>query len=258
MSIAERILGYLYFNYSPMAEQEIIKHLETAIAVSRDRGKKWQHKLMEILLEVAIIVFAVTISIWFHNWSESLKDRSDARQFLTGLKEDLQADITEMNNDLATYRRGLQGTHYFEQVGAGQPLSQDSMNVYNWLLFSYIHFDPRISRFEALKGSGRLNIIENKDLLLNITDLYAKSFPLITQRNDFVNSIRQSMVIPYVTQHLTLSARGAGTNWLELLRSSPMRTMLIQGESVNNNIDAYTEGIQKSELIIKEIDEELK
>lgn len=255
MSTAERILGD---NYSPMAEQEIIKHIETAIAVSRDRKKKWQHKLGEILLEVAIIVFAVTLSIWFHNWSESLKDRSDARAFLTGLKQDLQADIAEMNGDLATYRKGLQGTRYFEQVGAGQPLDRDSLNVYNWLLFSYVYFDPRISRFEALKGSGRLNIIENKDLLLNITDLYAKSFPLIRQRNDFVNALRQTMLIPYMTQHLVLDARGAGTNLPELLRSSPMRIMVRQGESVQNNIDAYAEGIQKSELIIKEIDEELK
>ena len=104
-----------------MADQEIIKHVKKAITVSRDHTKKWQHKLLEILLEIGIIVFAVSLSIWLHNWSESLKDRDEEREFLTGLKQDLQADIKEMTSDRHAFEVVLHGARYFRRIGAGDP-----------------------------------------------------------------------------------------------------------------------------------------
>ena len=84
-----------------MAEQEVIKHVKEVVAISKDKTKKWQTKVLEILLEIGIIVFAVTLSIWLHNWSDSNKDREEEREFLTGLKGDLQADMVEMRSDSA-------------------------------------------------------------------------------------------------------------------------------------------------------------
>jgi hypothetical protein len=54
-----------------MAEQEIIKHTKAIVELTTDRKKTWQHRVKEIAREILIIVFAVSISIWFHNWSES-------------------------------------------------------------------------------------------------------------------------------------------------------------------------------------------
>jgi hypothetical protein len=51
-------------------------------------------------MEVAIIVFAVSLSIWLHGWAEERKDHREEREFLIGLKEDLQADMAEMRSDL--------------------------------------------------------------------------------------------------------------------------------------------------------------
>ena len=66
-----------------MAEQEVIKHLKHAVDVARSR-RPWTDKLQEILLENVIIVFAVSLSIWLHNWAESRKDRDEERDFLLG------------------------------------------------------------------------------------------------------------------------------------------------------------------------------
>jgi len=82
-----------------MAEQEVIKHLKHAVDVARSR-RPWTDKLQEILLENVIIVFAVSLSIWLHNWAESRKDRDEERDFLLGLKQDLQADMQEMKGEL--------------------------------------------------------------------------------------------------------------------------------------------------------------
>src|ERR1700760_3995253 len=113
-----------------MAEDEIRKHAKAAIKAVKEPGKTLRERAGEILLEVLIIIFAVTVSIWFHNWAESWKDREDEREFLTGLREDIQSDLVEMKSDRDTYKRGMQGIYYFEKVGEGMPMSNDSLGKY--------------------------------------------------------------------------------------------------------------------------------
>src|ERR1700761_752018 len=98
-----------------MADQEVIKHVEHAIAVARSK-ESWTHKAQEILLEIVIIVFAVSLSIWLHNWSESSKDREEERDFLVGLKRDLQADRVDLESGKANFVHIIAGTRYFVAV----------------------------------------------------------------------------------------------------------------------------------------------
>ena len=241
-----------------MAEEEIIKHTKAAINLAKDRTRSWKDKAGEILEEILIIVFAVSISIWFHNWSESRKERSQEKDFFIGLRKDLQADLLEMKGDQEGNLRSLQGIRYFEGISGGQPLNRDSLVADQWIFFSYTQINPRISRYEALKGSGKLDIIENKDLLLNITDLYQKDFPRIIRQNDYFNSLKDNRIFPFISDQLHLDAKGNGTNFEALLRSSKMHMLIYSCEAIKNSIAAYSDGIAKINLVIRQIDNELK
>jgi hypothetical protein len=142
-------------------------------------------------------------------------------------------------------------------VGAGQPLSPDSLKAYQWVLFSFAQIEPRASRYEALKSSGRMNIIENKELLLGITDLYTKDFPLIRRRNEFVNSLRSNQLMPLVFSRIKIDPKGEATNWQDILREPGMRLML-GAESLENVVAAYQQGITDCEKVIGEIDREAR
>lgn len=244
--------------FESMAEQEVIKHVKAAVAISKDKTKKWQTKVLDILLEIGIIVFAVSLSIWLHNWSDSRKDRQEEREFLARLKSDLQADMAEMKSDSEAYRLEQKTIAYFLRVGAGEALNKDSMLVYRDPLFGDAQIYPRISSFEALKGSGRMNIIENRQLLVDITDLYSKVFPEIQRRNEYVDGLRENSLIPFVVSHIQLDAAGRETNWQEVLRMSQMRLMVITQGTISNNLAIYGIGIQKCDKIIAEIDQELQ
>jgi hypothetical protein len=242
-----------------MAEDEILKkHVKTAYKAWHDPEKDWKHKVKDILLEILIIVFAVTVSIWLHNWSEDRKDRKTEKEFLVGLKGDIKADMTEMQSDRAFLKQGLTGLFYFEKVGSGFPLNQDSLGKYYQLFFSQTQINPRISRFEALKGSGKLDIIENKKLLYNITDLYQKLFPQIFRSNAYNNAIISDKLASYLADNIELSPKGEPLNAEKVFRSSKMRIFMGQAGGLKGSIDAYTAGIDKGNEIIKQIDEELK
>jgi hypothetical protein len=242
-----------------MAEDEVRKHAKAVYTLAKDPGKSWKVKLREIAVEIVIIVFAVSISIWLHNWSESRKDRREEREFLLGLREDLQLDEAEMESDRKSFEKGLVAVHYFERVGAGEPLNKDSLRLYQGIFFNYTQIIPRISRFEALKGSGKMSIIENKRLLIDITDLYQKLFPAVVRQNDYINvTLRDNNLFPFLTSHLQLNAAGEGTNWEELVHMPQMRLMIRTGETAGNNIRRYTEAIEKAKSVIRQIGEEVK
>jgi uncharacterized protein DUF6090 len=240
-----------------MEEEHIIKHTKALLGLSKDRDRKWGSRLKEVVTEILIIVFAVSISIWFHNWAESWKDRGEEREFYTGLKKDLLADLNEMtNDDLPSYRKFLRGVNYFEKVGSGAPVDNDSVAHYQTIFFSNVTFSPREGRFDALRGSGRLDIIRNKELLIDITDLYTKVFPSINISNDYLNAMRNNNLFPFVASHLQLDAGGKGTNWEELLRTSQMRILLNLCER-STSTDEYSALIEKCNAIIRQLDEEL-
>jgi hypothetical protein len=243
-----------------MAEDEIIKkHTKAVYATIVDKDKKWLHKLKDILLEVLIIVFAVSISIWLHNWSEEKKDKRAEKEFYIGLKEDLQADVKEMMSDRAGFTQVLQHTVYFEKIKKTDKVNDDSLMQFSSIFFTLGQISPRISRFEALKGSGKLDIIENKKQLLNIIELYQKIFPQIFRANETFNSLNTGRIAPFLGEVLQLDSARFYTNFQTVLGTSKMRLLLMELEGdVSNSIAAYTTGINKSNEIIKLVDEELK
>jgi len=242
-----------------MAEDEIIKkHTKAVYKAYKDPEKDWKHKLKDILLEIAIIVFAVSISIWFHNWSEDMKDRGAEKEFLMGLKTDLAADIKEMDGDRASLKKEMVAVSYFQRVGGGEAVNEDSLKKNFWIFFAATQINPRVARYETLKGSGKLDIISNKKLLYDITDLYQKDFPQIFRMNQTVNSLVSDKIDVFIEDNVNLAASGNILNAQDLLRKSKMRILLLQCGGMANSVNAYNIAISKSNDIIKEIKKELE
>jgi len=241
-----------------MAEDEIRKHGKAVYEALSSPKKNWQHKLKDILVEILIIVFAVSISIWFHNWSEELKDRKLEREFLAGLRTDLLSDLKEMRGDTAAYHVILNGTLYFRRVGAGEALNADSLKDYNWIFFANVRKQARASRFEALKSSGKLDIIEDKILLANIISLYQEINPTITEGDREFTSYNTDRIGTFIDSHAKLDSANNITNWLDLLRNTQFRMALFRDNSIRENIRAYEVGINKSNEIILQIGSQSK
>src|SRR5256885_14315597 len=83
---------------------EVAKHTKKIYDAAKNRKHSFGEKLKEIIIEIFIIVFAVTLSIWFHNWSDHRHEQKEAIEFLRGLKDDLNEDIKsiETNKNIVT------------------------------------------------------------------------------------------------------------------------------------------------------------
>ena len=237
-----------------MAEQEVIKHTKKIFKVWSNKEHILRHKLKEFLVEVFIIVFAVTISIWFHNRSEHAHQQEDVKQFLLGLKSDLQKDLEEMKNDRDSYV--YQGIifRYITSMKLNQQLNDDTLKKYEVWIYNTTGLNPNNGRFEGFKSAGKIGQIENEDLQNDIMDLYQEDIVSVLASTDNFVMMKQRF-LEYMNKNkkrLTDS-------------TSHVSTVLLQDEAQNiciplgyprETIDRYDKCMAKANKIISEINKE--
>lgn len=175
-----RALSCRLFNRgADMAELEVAKHGKNVVGIAGSKENSLAHKLKEIALEIAIIVFAVSISIWFHSMSEHRHEQKQVKAFLLGLKADLKRDIVQLENLPKNYRVSDANLEYLLALDSkGAPDGEKFEQAYV-LANSNRYFIPVNSRFEGFKSSGKLINIEDEELLNDILSLYEESHQVI-------------------------------------------------------------------------------
>ncbi len=235
-----------------MAEQEVIKHTKKAYSIWADEHSLF-YKIKEFVIEIFIIVFAITISIWFHNRSEHSHQQKDVKEFLLGLKEDLQNDIKEMKGDSITYVQTHAAFSYITGIKHGEILSNDSLKKYQNYIYNTTGLMPNNGRFEGFKSSGKLGFIENNKLQNLILDLYQEDIPsLISSTNGFTE--RKKELVHFIVLNRKRNADNSDN--LNLLLSSDTGYNLSMNLQYFPEIfSRYSNCIQKSASIITLIDE---
>jgi hypothetical protein len=237
-----------------MAEQEIIKHTKRLFKVVRNKEYSFWDKLKEFLLEVFIIVFAISLSIWFHNRSEHASQQEDVKQFLLGLKSDLQNDLKEMQNDKESYLLQKTIFSYITSVKLNQQLSNDTLYKYGNWIFNTTALNPNNGRFEGFKSSGKIGEIENRELQNDIMDLYQEDIvSLLTSTNGYTSYKRK--FFDYVDANMK-RLTDSTTNMSTVLTRDEAQNICLKLKSPREVLERYDKCIAKMKKIIAEINKE--
>jgi hypothetical protein len=162
-----------------MAELEVAKHGKNVVNLMAKKEHGLGHRIREIAIEIAIIVFAVSMSIWLHGLSEHHHKQQEVRSFLIGLKADLEDDVKSLTNISEGYRGFDANYAYLAGIDPAKEPDWEkfkqaySMSDANW------YFMPSRSRYDGFVMSGKLTNIENEALLTGILALYQIRLPEI-------------------------------------------------------------------------------
>jgi hypothetical protein len=160
-----------------MSEEKIIQHSAKALHTLQQKEQGWAKKLKEFFVEILIIVFAVSITLLLHNWNDERHEHHMEREFLAGIKSDLDSATADINENIRDFQPNID--YYFkirQQLTTHKidPAYIDS-NSYRLGHTHYLVFD--MGRFEGFKSSGYLRLIENKPLLKHLMSLYTAEIP---------------------------------------------------------------------------------
>ena len=237
-----------------MAEQEVVKHTKKVYKIWNSKEHSLLHKIKEFVVEIVIIVFAVTLSIWLHDRSEHAHQQKEVKEFLAGLKEDLQSDKNEIAEDKKAYFKDQAAFSYITGIKNNEKLRQDSVEKYHKQLHGVTGFITNNGRFEGFKSSGKISTIENSNLQNDIMGLYQEDIPDVILSTNSYNTIKQKLVdfCNVNVKRLTDST----TNISEVLTLDEAQNIAKILTDVKEIIDRYNLCIKKIDRITSEIDKE--
>jgi hypothetical protein len=238
-----------------MAEQEVIKHTKKIYKIWGNKEHGFWHKVKEFALEVFIIVFAVSLSIWLHSWSEHNHQQTEVKQFLLGLRSDLTRDVAEMQGDKKSYFKQQIVFKYIAGLKQGESMSIDTFGKYQKFIFNITALNPNNGRFEGFKSSGKISTLENEELQNDIMDLYQEDIVTLLDNTTAYNSIKRQ-IFDYVFANAKRGfADSASDVPAVLVQTQPHNLAFVLGS--NDDITAwYDKCINKANKIIAAINKE--
>ena len=233
-------------------QEEITKHTKKIYGTLKNSEHSLGEKIKEIIIEVSIIVFAVSLSIWLHGWSEHKHQQSEVKSFLSNLKNDLKKDIERFNSDKSGYQNVTKAYEFIVNITPKQldSLKIDKTNIN--IPFFTAGKKTNDGNYEGFKSSGKIGNIENEKLKQLIVEYYQQSVPNINEAD--------KVYLDFMLKIIEFNIENAGQKD-KISYSNPqlkerLRFAILFGK---NNIENYnTQGIAKAQQIISEIDKILR
>lgn len=235
-----------------MADQEVIKHTKEVYKIWNSNEHSIFHKIKDFILEIVIIVFAVNLSIWLHEISENNHQRKEAKEFLSGLKEDLLGDIKEMKIDRDSYLNQGNSFKYITSIKLNQTLQNDSLKKHRDFMYNTTRLQQNNGRFEGFKSSGKIGTIEDKKLQNNIMDLYQENIPSLLAATDFYIS-NKNKFFDFTIRNLKRSADST-TNLDKVLLFDEAQNISATLANTNEIMRRYSMCIEKMQNIVYQIE----
>jgi hypothetical protein len=241
-----------------MADQEVIKHTKKVYKIWNSKEHKLLHKIKELFIEILIIVFAITLSIWLHDKSVHSHQQKEVKEFLVGLKEDLLSDAKEMENDKDAYLNQGRAFKYISSVKLNHTPQIDSLRKYQVRasIFSVTQLQQNNGRFEGFKSSGKIGTIEDKKLQNNIMDLYQENIPLLLFSTNAYLVRKRLLVEFYLKNYKRLT--DSTNNIAAVLSTEEAQTISILLANTNEIINRYNTCIGNIKTIILQIEAKYK
>ena len=209
---------------------------------------------MEVFLEILIITFAVSLAQYLERQRETNHRSSDEKAFLIGLKSDLKEDVASMENDQLFYQSEMSSYLYLSNIGSKKNPEEDSIRFYSRNLRGTSWLRSNNARFEGLKSSGGLQVIENNKLLNEILSLYEGSLSnLVVISNDY-NLVKTQLLENYLDEHVVIDNNNC-SNYSDVFKMPVTKNYFLRLQFyIPSILQGYDRAIKQSKLIIAQID----
>ena len=221
-------------------QDEVLKHTQKIYKAAKSGQHSFGEKIREIVIEIGIIVFAVTLSIWLHGWSEHRHQKNEAEEFLRDVNDDLAKDFKTMSDRKESLSRIFTS---YSQIIKLLPKQLDTAHNIN-INFTLNTFKANDGNYEGFKSSGKIGYIENKELKKSILEYYQEVLPVLYDVDKY-----------HYAKHLEVWEM---INSSESFSSPALRAKIILDVQITDAlIKANNNAITNAREIQKEIDKEL-
>ncbi len=234
---------------------EIINHTRKIKEKLEDPKHSSSERWKEIITELLIIVFAVSLTTWFHDLNEHRSQQKEVKEFLVDLKDDLSKDKKGLEIQKETVYQLINKFQFARNLDKKRIDSLDKLNPKYRLTSDFRLFfgEENSGNYESFESSGKTVFIENKKLKKLILSYYKHQIPAAEKTGEtFMMGFTKisDFIIKRVIVEKSNNAAFADANFQTDLEISIIHA--------KENIRIGDISIKKIQEIITEIDHELE
>jgi hypothetical protein len=126
------------------------------------------------LRELSIVVIGVLISFGISNWINNKNSESDLKRHLSSIQLELKENIKELEKNIKNMKISIDYADYLQSHDK-KSINRDTLDVFTGgsRIYSINSFPFKTNAFDMFKTSGVMRLVENKELLLSIWDIYS-------------------------------------------------------------------------------------
>jgi hypothetical protein len=124
------------------------------------------------LREVSVVVIGVAITLSASYLFTKSSEKRDMHLYLNALRMELEENLKILDQSAVVYQRHVRYADYL-QSNNKEALIPDSISHYSNVYYGYTPYTFNNNAFEMFKTSGIMRLMNDKELLLSIWDIYS-------------------------------------------------------------------------------------
>ena len=221
----------------------------------------------KIVVQVLVLVSGITISFLLNEWRTKANNRQIEIRTLEALRDNLTTDSTLL--DLRVKQIAVMAAAYDKLLNPeeGLALPNDSLDTAMDLLNTYTGFSRKDMAYVELQQTGNSRLIQNKELLSRIINLYHASYDNLEEWEEINRRFILDRMLPFLDMEAPFAGGSSAQGKMQGTR--PVYTALIEDDRFMNlvktnllfkNAQLTVFGITKKEVaeVIGFIEKELE
>jgi len=174
---------------------KFFRHIRKSLLMENNTGKYLKYAIGEIIL----VVIGILIALSLNNWKEDLDNRGEETRILTGLKQEFEANLFEVNRNIKLNTAAVESSSDLINLIRTENPFANSRYVDSLLYLAYMFgsFDAQSGLIDEVISSGKLSIIKDIELRNRLT-----SFSGILDNAEEDYKIRMDYYMNQITPYL--------------------------------------------------------
>lgn len=227
---------------------------------------KFSKYLLYAIGEIILVVIGILIALQINNWNEDRKERIFENNILDKISTNIQDDINQYNKILSAENSArIKVDSFLTIIRNPMRFHTSDLDPYYKSLWYFQRFTPNKSAMTNLISSGKINIIENQELLENVLGYYKTIDEQTASVDEALASYSRNEIGPYIMKFDFMDSKAINSEYrkrkslLEYHQEPAIENLAYARIQLMNTQKAYySRQINYAKQLLEKINKELK
>jgi hypothetical protein len=139
----------------------------------KDNEKISIKTIVKYLRDFSIVVAGIAVTLYVNDRITNQGEKRDMVLYLNAIKMEMEENIKIIDEAIEFVQPSVRYSNYLQTHNV-ESLNKDTIKSYLPVYYSSRSFTFKTNAFEMFKSSGVMRLMEEKELLINIWDIYAE------------------------------------------------------------------------------------